>query len=134
MRFPIRKRSTPTIHLTALIDIVFLLLVFFLLTSNFVTQHGVSIQLPEVASKSKDLLPDIIVRVDHQGVFYFKGIAVTDDLLHNYIRNSLTVDKMAKVAIHADRRVAYDRVVDAIDIAKQAGAKDFLLVTHKKDD
>ena len=132
MRFPSRKRKPPTIHLTALIDIVFLLLIFFLLTSNFVTQQGQTIQVPEVSTESAELLPDIMVRVDHAGSFYFNNVLVNDSILLRLLSQELARADKQHVAIQADRRVPYDRVVDAIDIAKQAGAKDFLLVTRQK--
>jgi len=47
IRFPEKKRTRPTIHLTALIDIVFMLLIFFLLASSFVDQQGIAIVIPK---------------------------------------------------------------------------------------
>ncbi len=51
LHFPERQRHGITIHLTALIDIVFLLIIFFLLTSNFIMEDAITVPLPDVASK-----------------------------------------------------------------------------------
>lgn len=131
MKFPNRKRSKPTIHLTSLIDIVFLLLVFFLLTSNFVDQQGVTILVPEVENKSTDVLPEISIGIDENGKIYFNRVLVNETILLSLIKRNLKDMPNKNVAIRADRRVQYDSVVQVIDIAKAAGAKDFLLITQQ---
>ena len=131
MRFPVKKRTRPTIHLTALIDIVFLLLIFFLLSSSFVDQQGVAIIVPEIESDESELLPDIIVQIDREGVFYFNRKVVQEDDLFYLLKDKLKSVSKYKVIIQADRRVEYDKVVQAIDVAKLAGAKDILLATQR---
>jgi len=132
MRFPDKKTRQPNIHLTALLDIVFLLLIFFLLSSSFVNQQGVQILVPEVGNESKDNLPDITVQIDRYGNYYFDGIQISDIALQRALKNRFTQSPVNKLAIHADRRVEYNSVVNVIDIAKLAGAKDFLLVNQQK--
>lgn len=133
MRFPEKKRRRPTIHLTALIDIVFLLLIFFLLTSNFVDQQGVSIIVPEIESVDSELLPDLIVQIDQQGHFYFEHLIIQDqDTLFTTIKDKIKSSLKENVIIQADRRVQYDSVVQAIDAAKMAGAKSILLATKRQ--
>jgi len=131
MKFPNKKRSKPTIHLTSLIDIVFLLLVFFLLTSSFVDQQGVTILVPEVENKSEDVLPDISISIDESGKIYFNSVLVNEEILLKLIKRNIKETPNKNVAIRADRRVQYDSVVQVIDIAKAAGAKDFLLITQQ---
>ena len=74
MRFPARKIRRPNIHLTALIDIVFLLLIFFLLSSSFVHQQGIQILVPEVEIESKDRLPELTVKIEHECRIYEKEV------------------------------------------------------------
>jgi len=131
MRFPQKKRARPTIHLTALIDIVFLLLIFFLLASSFVDEQGVAIIVPEIESEGSEMSPDIIVQIDQNGIFYFDHIAVQEHHLINLLKDKLKSASKDKVIIQADRLVQYDKVVQAIDAAKLAGAKDILLVTKR---
>lgn len=132
IRFPDKKLTRPKIHLTALVDIVFLLLIFFLLSSNFVSQQGISIIVPEVASEGTELLPETIVDIDQDGTLYFDGIQVNKTILLNLLKQHYKDTPERNVAIHADRRVPYDNVAQVIDIAKLAGVNNFLLITKEK--
>ncbi len=132
LTFPAKKRRRPTIHLTALIDIVFLLLIFFLLASSFVEQAGVAIVVPEIESEGAVLFPEIVVRIDHIGNIVIDETRVNQKQLTTILK--LRIQSLGKdsVVIQADRRVEYDRVVQVIDAAKLAGAKNLILVTKRK--
>ena len=132
LRFPAKKRSRPTIHLTALIDIVFLLLIFFLLASTFVEQAGLHIQVPEIDSEGTGLLPELVVQVDQNGDIFIDDTNVNQRQLTTILK--LRIKSLAKdtVIIQADRRAQYDYVIQAIDAAKLAGAKNLVLVTRQK--
>ncbi len=130
MRFPGKKVTHPTIHLTALIDIVFLLLIFFLLASNFVEQQGIYIKVPATQSSDKDALPEFVIKIDADGVIYFQGVTVNQSILFNQLQKHFAETDKFYVAVQADRRVSYDQVVQIIDIAKLAGAKSILLITQ----
>lgn len=132
LRFPAKKRTRPTIHLTALIDIVFLLLIFFLLASSFVEQAGLTILVPEIESEGSGLLPELVVQVDQDGNFFIDDTNINQRQLITILK--LRIKSLAKdtVVIQADRRAQYDHVVEAIDAAKLAGAKNLILVTKQK--
>jgi len=132
LRFPAKKRTRPTIHLTALIDIVFLLLIFFLLASSFVEQAGLTILVPDIESEGSGLLPELVVQVDKDGNFFIDDTNINQRQLTTILK--LRIKTLAKdtVVIQADRRAQYDYVVEAIDAAKLAGAKNLILVTRQK--
>ena len=132
LRFPAKTRTRPTIHLTALIDIVFLLLIFFLLTSTFVEQVGLHIEVPEIESESSGLLPELVVQVNHEGKFFIDDTQVTGSQLTLILKMRIKSTGKDTVVIQADRRAQYDNVADVIDAAKLAGAKNLLLVARQK--
>lgn len=133
IRFPEKKTTRPTIHLTALIDIVFLLLVFFLLASNFIEQQPVAIVVPEMEHESKGKLSDIVVTIDQDATVYFKGTSIESlQLLRAGLEHEFQSRDKTTVIIQADRRVVYDKVVQVIDAAKLAGAHNIMLVTTRK--
>lgn len=132
LRFPAKKRTRPTIHLTALIDIVFLLLIFFLLASSFVEQTGVAIIVPDIASDDSGLLPEIVVQVDQDGSILIDETRVNQRQLQTILKLRLKSLAKDSVVIHADRRAQYDIVVQVIDAAKLAGAKNLILVAKRK--
>ncbi|WP_455376379.1 ExbD/TolR family protein [Kaarinaea lacus] len=132
LRFPTKTRTRPTIHLTALIDIVFLLLIFFLLASTFVEQVGLNIEIPEVESEGEGLLPELIVQVDQDGKLFVDDTNVNLRQLTTVLKMRIQSLGKDTVVIHADRRTQYDNVAQAIDAAKLAGARNIMLVTRQK--
>lgn len=132
LKFPARPMTRPTIRLTALIDIVFLLLIFFLLASRFVEQAGVNIMVPEIESEATGLLPELIVQVDSSGGFYIDETKVSQRQLSKILGLRIKSSGKDVVVIQADYRAQYNYVVQAIDSAKLAGAKSLVLVTQRK--
>lgn len=133
LRFPQKRISRPTIHLTALIDIVFLLLVFFLLVSNFTEQQAVKIVVPDVEHESSGKLSDILITIDKDANVYYGGVsAISMPLLKAGLKEELRRRDKTSIIVRADRRVSYDAVMQVIDAAKLAGATNIMLVTTKK--
>ena len=133
LRFQKRKTTGISIHLTALIDIVFLLLIYFLLTSNFVEQEGIPISVPKVTKSGLYSEKVLVVEIDKAGTYYFEGKAVEDQKLGPLLRAYLALSSEKSVAVKADRQVAYDRVVQALDIAKESGAQRLNLTVEQKN-
>lgn len=119
------------LNLTPLIDIVFLLLVFFMLTAHFVDEKQIALQLPN-ADSATDLSvePTIAVNVDATGIYYIKGDAVHAHAL----RERLTVEygKNPKLILQlkADQRVSYSHVVHVLDNARLVGITNIDMVTE----
>ncbi|RJX27687.1 MAG: biopolymer transporter ExbD [Desulfurivibrio sp.] len=122
LNFSRRSRPKGEVPLTSLIDVVFLLLIYFLLTSNFVTQQAIEIRLPEVDTRTPSAEQLVVISVDRLGDFYIGDIRVDERLLAQQVRIGLAAADRPEVVIKADREVRYDRVIAAMDIAKQNGA------------
>lgn len=132
LTFPRRSRTQAAVPLTSLIDIVFLLLVYFLLTSNFVTQEAIDIRLPQVDSEKPAIEQLVVITVDSQGNFYIADTLVGEQELARQVRFGLAEADRQEVVIKADRDVRYDRVIAAMDIAKMNGASSLhLAIEHK---
>lgn len=132
LKFPPKEQTVYAVPLTALIDIVFLLLIYFLLTSNFIEQDAIDISLPRVEMLGTFRQSHLVVMIDKQGACYIdkkkieeKDIAKTLDI---WLRNS----RNKSVLIKADRRVVYDRVIQLMDLAKKQGAAKLMLATEPK--
>lgn len=133
LNFPVRRRPKFTIPLTSLIDIVFLLLIYFLLTSNFVTQQGIEIQLPQVTTiETPSIEQLVVITVDREGNFYVGESMVREQDLARHVFAGLIAATKPEVVIKADRGVRYDRVVTAMDIAKQNGATHLHLAIERR--
>lgn len=132
LRFSKRKTSRIGIQLTPLIDMVFLLLIYFLLTSNFIEQEGVDVSLPKVVNSSVYSEEAVLVVVDRAGLFYIDDQAIDDQEFGKLLRAHLSLSSAKSVVVKADKRVAYDRVAQALDIAKTSGALQLHLTVEKR--
>ena len=132
LRFPVRNHPEVTIHLTALIDIIFLLLIYFLLTSNFLMQDSIAINLPEVHSIGSYDEHIIRITVDRSGNFYWGEKKVSDEELTRHLQEELSLSGTKQVLVKADRDVPLKRVVTVMDIAKKYGAQNLMLATEMK--
>jgi len=126
------RRSSHTPNLTPLIDIVFLLLVFFMLTAHFVEDEAITIALPE-AQSSTELKQDEVVQVlvDAQGRAYINGeeIAITE--LEMRLRIELQDRDNKWVTLRGDQGTDLAKAVAVLDAARRAGADAVDIVTNR---
>jgi biopolymer transport protein ExbD len=128
-----KKRSRYTVNtpLTALIDIVFLLLIYFLLTTNFLVDEGITVKLPQAKAAAPQTEEVITIIVDAAGDAYIKHEKISPAALFDRLQALMGPDRDELVVVRADRTVMLNRVVKVMDIAKAAGAGRLCLATEK---
>lgn len=124
--------SPINIPLTSLIDIVFLLLIYFLLTSTFVEQDSLDVSLPEVTGSPAADQDHLVVTIDRQGNCFFNDAPISEADLAIELAVRLRFAPQRGVLVKADRRVVYDRVVRIMDLAGRQGARKLMLATDTK--
>ncbi len=117
--------------LTALIDIVFLLLVYFLLTTNFMVDEGIKIKLPQAKASSPQTEQEITVYVDREGRTYIQNKEIALVNLYSHLKKMIGSRKDRLVVIRADRGIVLNKAVKVMDLAKAAGAGRLCLATEK---
>jgi len=126
-----RNRIQIQMPLTSLIDIVFLLLIYFLLTTNFMVEEGIKIKLPQARAAAPQTEEVITIYVDQQGRAFLGNQEVSYAGLFDRLRK-LIIDKKTKlIVVRADRSVILNKAVKVMDIAKAAGAERLCLATEK---
>ena len=128
-----RKRKPYEIQapLTSLIDIVFMLLIYFLLTTNFMVDEGIKIKLPQAKAAAPQTQQEITVYVDKDGRGYLMNEQVSLNELFARIKKMIGNDRDRLVVIKADRSVILNKAVKVMDIVKAAGAGRLCLATEK---
>jgi biopolymer transport protein ExbD len=129
-----RRRSRIQVQapLTSLIDIVFLLLIYFLLTTNFMVDEGIKIKLPQAKASAPQTEEVITVYVDQEGRAYIENREVSLGLLFERLREMVGGRENKLVVIRADRAVILNKAVKVMDVAKAAGAGRLCLATEKE--
>jgi len=128
-----KKRARYSIQtpLTSLIDIVFMLLIYFLLTTNFLVEEGIKIALPQARAGAPQTQEEIIVYVDKEGRAYLRDEEVPSDQLFRKLKEMIGGQADRMVIIKADRAVILNHAVKVMDLAKAAGAGKLCLATEK---
>jgi len=133
MQFEGSRRSSHVPNLTPLIDIVFLLLIFFMLTSHFVREDSLNIQLPEAESGQQlDEKKSIEVVINAQEQWLYKGQIVSAKELKPLLREDLSKREDKRLRIRGDRVSDLGSAVSLLDLARNAGATGIDIVTEKK--
>lgn len=124
------------VNLTPLIDVVFLLLIFFMVTTTFDRDAKIKINLPTTSNASTQVEKNKLeLLIDNQGKFYVDGKEVLNNKPETLFRAmSLSLDNMGKnpaLVISADANTNYQAVVTAMDIAGRLGLTNFSMATTK---
>jgi len=125
-----------SLSLTPLIDVVFLLLIFFLVATRFAQEdRELDVPLPD-ASEAKPLTvapKEIFVNIDKDGRYFVDGQVLEPVELEDILLRAATNNPVNQsVVIRADKRVAFDYVVQAINLCKKAGIHDYMANTAAK--
>jgi len=126
-----RIRLQVQLPLTPLIDIVFLLLIYFLLTTNFLVDEGIKIKLPQAKASAPQTEKEITVYVDRYGRAFLGNQEVPLAGLFDRLKEMIGGKENKLVVIRADRAVILNKAVKIMDIAKAAGAGRLCLATEK---
>jgi biopolymer transport protein ExbD len=116
------RRELGSINVTSLVDIIFNLLLFFMLTTSFSENTGLEIELPEAAAADVQVAPDdLTVALTKSGDIVVRGRSVSLDELKEIFRQHKAENRRSVVIVQADQEVPHGRVVEVVDTAKREG-------------
>jgi len=126
-----RARYQIQAPLTSLIDIVFMLLIYFLLTTNFMVEQGIDVNLPDAKASAPQTQKEITVYIDQAGKVFLGKQPIDFNDLFDRLQARILENPEQLVVIKADGKIILDRAVQVMDIAQAAGAKKMFLATEK---
>jgi len=129
MEFEGRRRISTHLNIAPLIDVVFLLLIFFMLSSHFITQPGIKITLPSAVTARLHPEEDIIISITEDSNLYLNERLVTLENLLEQLRIEIIKTEKKTVIIKADEKIDLGLAVKVMDIAKQADAERLVIST-----
>jgi len=124
--------SAAAVDIAPLIDMVFILLIFFLVTTTFVRETGIVVRRPE-ALKTQTLRPlSLRISIAASGAIYTQGHQVDLSRCREVVLRFMSQEKDGTVIIVPDEDVSARRLVSVMDAAKQGGAKEIAVATRQK--
>jgi biopolymer transport protein ExbD len=135
MQFRPRQRRNVYVNIVSLVDVVFLLIIFFTVTATFMDQPAIKLDLPTAsADPPKENQADIMtVYLSKEGDIYFEDKPVRLDDLPGLLKAGLEKGRQNRLMLMADREVIHGRVIEVMDLAKQNGIQMVTVATQKPD-
>lgn len=121
----------PEINLAPLIDMVFILLIFFLVTTSFVRESGVTVERPQAATAQAQEKGSLIIGVSAGGDIHLDRRRVDLRSVRGLVERYLAGNPQGAVVIVADKASLTGRVVEVLDQARQAGAVDVAVAARR---
>ena len=125
-----RNSRSVFVNVTSFIDVLFVLLLFFMVSTTFVNQPAMSLDLPKAVHSQGTRQPAIIVYIDQNGLIHVNDEPVDDALLDSVLRTRLATSEDKAVVLKADSRVSHGAVVHVLDIIKGAGVVKLTIATQ----
>ena len=128
-----RMKKKPVFMIIPMIDIIFFLLVFFMMNSlQTIAQKALSVQLPQAQSASAPVQMPIILTVDAEGHITMDNKPVSYDEASDMMKKHISKNANAAVILQADKRTAHGQVVAVMDMLKAAGVKRLAIAAEQK--
>ena len=133
MRFKNRKNDQGdlTIDLTPLLDVSFIILIFFILTTTFIEEKRLAIEKPKSNSVQTGQNTEIKIAIDKNNSLYFKNKLIDPGSLREKLKNELQNTPMSSLVIEADKTSELSIFVLVVDTAKSLDIQDITISTDR---
>ena len=125
-----KKKRLSSIGLISFTDVIFLLLIFLLISSNFITHSGIKVDLPGSNSQQNEYNKNISLTLTKNNEIYINNEIVSWEELPGVLNRKLIDDPEQVVVVRADETVQLKNVVKLLDIAKLSGTNRFFIATE----
>ncbi len=132
MRFRPKKQDVDNIDVSPLIDMVFILLIFFMVTTTFVKDMKLDLNRPAAASASKSDSKVVRVYIDNTGAVYIDNQPVQIWAIQSKLRDLLRTATDKAVLVISDETIPVEILIDVVDECRMSGAKNVAVSTSKE--
>ena len=113
--------------LTALVDVLFLLLIFFMVGSSFVQVSGIQVELPKVSEEGSQVVEKVVVTINSKNQIFFNDSHIRDwDTLKEELLNVRSRPNIGAIILRADRRTPFGTVAKLMSLAENVGLNVFV--------
>ena len=130
MFYSSQERKTPLLQLAPMIDVVFLLLVFFMVATTFPDDTGVEIEKPDAASAVPLPRDNLVFALTPEEKLYTSGREITADEARRIIDAAVTSKPEIAIIVQVDRRASSGALIHFLDLARQAGAQNLSVAAN----
>jgi len=132
MQFQDKPKKRVIINITSLIDVLFLLLIFFMVSSTFLEQPGMKLDLPEAKESDAVKSEGYTLFVTSDEKLYLNEEEITLDNLLDRLKEIAPETEESGLILKADEEIRYGLVVEAMDLIRQSGIVKLVVATEIK--
>jgi len=133
MKIKVGKKRIATAALISFTDVIFLLLLFLLISSSFITHSGIKVDLPASTSVENEFNKNISLTLTAEDKIFINDDAVEWDEVASELNRRLIDDPEQVVVVRADEEVVLKKIVKLLDLARQSGSNRFFLATDVRN-
>ncbi|GAA0354135.1 biopolymer transporter ExbD [Bowmanella denitrificans] len=127
-----RESEDANIDMTPMLDIVFIMLIFFIVTTSFVKEKGLIVNRPDDAQKSNKPSKNVSIKIDANGFVYMNGRQIDIERVEANIQSFLAENITENAVIQADKETKHGVVVRVLDQASRAGLPRLSVMVDKE--
>ena len=131
-----RRKAKPVqdeaqIDMTPMLDIVFIMLIFFIVTASFVKESGITVDKPTAETATKRPKANIFIGIDNRGDIYMLKNKVDKDAVKAMLEDMLLENPESTIVVQADSRAEAESLLKVLDAAKAAGVKNISVAAEQ---
>ena len=135
MRAPLgslfQEDEAEEINMTPMLDVVFIMLIFFIVTASFVKESGIDVNRPEAATAVKKERANILVAISDQGEIWINKRQIDVRAVQANIKRLKAENPQGSVVIQADKKATTDTLIKVMDAARAAGVFDVSIAAQE---
>jgi biopolymer transport protein ExbD len=128
----VKKSAPPDINMAPMIDMTFLLLIFFLVTTSFVKESGVEVKRPIASTTVDQEKTNMVVGVTEEGYIYIEGQLVDIRSLRSRMERFQRENPLGNVVITADKNSQFGTSIEVLDKVREAGITNVVVAASKE--
>jgi len=121
-----------SINITSLVDVQFILLIFFMVSTSFIEQQGMKLELPESTSAASERIKELILEIRTDDILILNSEQVALEDLSTKFKQLIPSLNDKSLILKADKHVSHGTVVQVMDIAKLSGLEKLIIATKLK--
>ena len=129
MEFRQKRSFKIAINIAPMVDMLFMLLIFFIVTSTFVEQPNIKLELPTAKHSEMGKTEQLALTISREGKLYLQNEAIERKDLETKLKDVFAQRQDKSLVLKADKLVSYGIVIDVMDAAKSAGLKKIIAPT-----
>ncbi len=130
MKFGFSKRKKSVINITSLIDVLFLLLIFLMVSSSFLQEPGIKLDLPETGKTTTIQKKKYTLYAKKNGKLYLNETEVKLKELSTLLKKKLLKIEDESLVLKGDKNIEYGKIVKIMEIVKNSGIKKLIIGTR----